>query len=83
MECRAGIENEENSLVLNFEFSKSALFRALVEIVCSRVTNGMVTNEHPNGQPGDPRACLLLTTEKAVFCEHEGKGSKIAKNGMI
>ena len=27
---------------------------------------GMVTNN--NNQPGDPRASLLLTSEKAVFC---------------
>ena len=28
----------------------------------------MVTNNRRNEQPGDPSASLLLTSEKAVFC---------------
>ena len=32
----------------------------------------LVTNERTNKQPGDPRASLLLTSEKAVFCIYAG-----------
>ena len=30
----------------------------------------MVTNEQPNNQWGDPRASLLLTSEKSFFCNN-------------
>ena len=29
---------------------------------------GMVSPNQPNKQPGDPKASLLLTSEKALFC---------------
>ena len=38
---------------------------------------GMVTNKQTNDQPGDPRASLLLTSEKAVFCNSKDRFSHL------
>ena len=42
----------------------------------------MVTNNRTNNQLGDPRASLLLTSEKAVFCNSDNTNDGDGGDGV-
>ena len=40
-------------------------------------------DKKPNNQPSDPRASLLLTSEKAVFCNYKSEARRREQTGQV